>query len=285
MSVFQAVILGIVQGLTEFLPVSSSGHLIFFPKLFGWADQGMAFDVVLHLGTLVAVVVYFRKKLWNILKAIIVKPTESAEVIPGDRHESISLTLAMTDRKLGWFILLSIIPAVIVGFFWADWLENTFRSATVVAFNMIFWGLVLYIADRYTYRLTDLQTYKLEKLNWKQTLFIGCAQVLAFIPGTSRSGITMTAGLFSRLDRTSVAEFSFLMSVPIIALAGAKGLWDLVQSGSFGEDFLVLLVGFIFSALSGLLAVWGLLKIIKKYSFLPFVIYRIILGILILLFL
>lgn len=95
----------------------------------------------------------------------------------------------------------------------------------------------------------------------------------------------MTAGLFSRLDRTSVAEFSFLMSVPIIALAGAKGLWDLVQSGSFGEDFLVLLVGFIFSALSGLLAVWGLLKIIKKYSFLPFVIYRIILGILILLFL
>lgn len=282
MSFVQAIFLGIIQGLTEFLPVSSSGHLILFPRFFGLLDQGMAFDVVLHLGTLVAVVVYFRKKLWNILKAVIAKPTESVEAIPGDRHESIPLTLAMTDKKLGWLILLSIIPASIIGFFFGDWLENSFRSATVVAFNLIFWGIVLWIADVYMRKQKNKKT--LNQISWKQSLFIGCAQVLALIPGTSRSGITMTAGLFSKFDRTSAAEFSFLMSVPIIALAGGKGLLDLIQSGSFSEDFLVLLVGFIFSALSGLLAVWGLLKIIKKYSFLPFVIYRIFLGFIILLF-
>lgn len=270
MSIFQAVILGIVQGLTEFLPVSSSGHLIFLPKLFGWADQGMAFDVILHLGTLLAVIVYFRNKLWNIVKSFF-----------GQKEYRIQ---NIEYKRLGWLILLSIIPAGIVGFFFSDWLENSFRSATVVAFNLIFWGLMLYIADRYTCKLANLSTCQLDKLNWKQSLFIGCAQVLAFIPGTSRSGITMTAGLFSKLDRNSAAEFSFLMSVPIIALAGGKGLLDLIQSGSFNENFLVLLVGFLSAVLSGLLAVWGLLKIIKKYSFLPFVIYRILLGLGILLF-
>jgi len=282
MSFVQAIILGIIQGLTEFLPVSSSGHLILFPKLFGLLDQGMAFDVVLHLGTLVAVIVYFRSKLWSIIKSYL------SFIFPAKMEDQKLLTNPhfyknqKENRKLGNLILLSIIPASIVGFFFGDWLENSFRSVKVVAFSLIFWGIVLWIADVYARKEKNKKTLK--QISWKQSLFIGCAQVLALIPGTSRSGITMTAGLFSKFNKTSAAEFSFLMSVPIIALAGGKGLLDLIQSGSFSESFLILLVGFIFSALSGLFAVWGLIKIIKKYSFLPFVIYRIFLGFIILFF-
>ncbi len=251
MDVIQALFLGIIQGLTEFLPISSSGHLIFIPKLFGWADQGLAFDTIIHLGTLAAVVVYFRKR--------------------------------MTDRKLGWLIILSVIPAGIIGFFWGEWIENTFRSALVVGVNMIFWGIVLLVADNIR-RLKDWKIKRLENLSCGKALFIGCAQAIALIPGVSRSGITMTAGLFSKLDKKSAAEFSFLMSAPIIFLAGLSGMLDFTKQET-GTAILPLAVGFIASAISGFVAIWGLMKIIQKWSYAPFVVYRIIIGILILAFL
>ncbi len=263
MTFIQAIVLGIVQGLTEFLPVSSSGHLILFPRLFGWADQGITFDVIVHLGTLLAVVVFFRKKLWSLLKSFFSRDT-----------------LLQTDRLVAWLILLSIIPAGIVGVL----LETNDRSVIAVGVSMIVWGVVLGLADWYNRKrvkenkpLTDLNHVRVS-----QVLAMACAQAVALIPGTSRSGITMTAGLFSGLDKKSAAEFSFLMSVPIIALAGLSKLLEVVQNGAGEIQTSVLLVGFVASAVSGFVAIAGLMKIIQKWSFLPFVVYRVVLGILIL---
>jgi len=272
MNVIQALILGTIQGLTEFLPISSSGHLIFIPKLFGWGDQGLAFDTMMHLGTLLAVVVYFRKKLWSILLGLINTSLS---------HES--LVTVNSDRKLGWLLILSIIPAGVVGLFFGDWIETNLRTTLVIGVGLIFWGVILFIADRVS--LKHENTKALERVSWKETLFIGCAQVVAFIPGTSRSGITMTAGLFSKLDKKTAAEFSFLMSVPIIALAGGLQLLKMITHGFETIGAIPLIVGFIASALSGLIAIAGLMKVIQKWSFTPFVVYRVVVGVLILVFL
>ncbi|HBU07270.1 MAG TPA: undecaprenyl-diphosphatase [Candidatus Magasanikbacteria bacterium] len=268
MSWFQAVILGFIQGLTEFLPVSSSGHLIFLPKLFGWADQGLGFDTMLHLGSLVAVVIYFRIKLLQMFKAFFSRKAE-----------------LKSDRKLAWLIILSIIPAGLVGVFFNSWIETNLRSASLIAFTMIFWGVVLWVADRYERSKDQKIKRSIENIGWRDALLIGFAQAIALIPGTSRSGITMTAGLFSKFDKKSVAEFSFLMSVPIIFLAGAKQILDLLEIGLGDISLSILLIGFLSAMFSGFLAIWGLMKLIQKYSFTPFVIYRIFIGLMILLFL
>ncbi|MBI5222384.1 MAG: undecaprenyl-diphosphatase UppP [Candidatus Magasanikbacteria bacterium] len=257
MGILQAGVLGIIQGLTEFLPVSSSGHLIFLPKLFGWADQGLAFDAIIHLGTLIAVVWYFRRRLWDIV---------------AERRGE--------QRKLGLLILLTVIPAGVAGLLFGDWIETHLRGVGVVAFGMIFWGIVLYVAE---VKSKKHEVKSLDVASWKAALFVGCAQAIALVPGTSRSGITMTAGLFSKLDKKSAAEFSFLISVPIIALAGLKSLFDLWRDGFSDLNWLALSVGLVAAALSGLLAIWGLLKMLQKWSFKPFVVYRIVIGILIIL--
>jgi undecaprenyl-diphosphatase len=268
MTELQAVFLGIVQGLTEFLPVSSSGHLIFIPQFLGWADQGLAFDVMVHLGTLFAVVIYFRKKLWAIICAVCSLGGSEA---------------VRSDRRLGWFIALSIIPAGVVGFFFGDAIEEIFRSATVIGWGLIGWGVVLYVADlfaRHTKERKELMDFR-----WTHALIIGMAQAIALIPGTSRSGITITAGLFSKFTKKAAAEFSFLMSVPIIALAGILKMVQLSQEGLGDLQVSVLVVGCLSAAFSGFVAIWGLLKIIERWSFLPFALYRVCVGILILLFL
>lgn len=270
MTLIQSIVLGIIQGLTEFLPVSSSGHLIFLPRLFGWGEHDIVFDVILHLGTLLAVVFYFRKKLLKLILAFFnFKKGIDVEV--------------KGDKKLAWFIIFSIIPAGLVGYFFGDTIESSLRSSTFIAFALIFWGIVLYIADRYGHRQNDQKN--LQNISWKDNLFIACAQVLALFPGTSRSGITMTAGLFSKLDKNSAAEYSFLMSVPIIFLAGASKSVDLIKNGLGDLNATFLVTGFIFSAISGFLAISLLMKIIRKWSFTPFVIYRILVGVLILLLL
>lgn len=274
MTVIQSIVLGFIQGLTEFLPVSSSGHLVFLPKIFGWADQGLGFDVVVHLGSLMAVLFYFRIRLWKILSSFFYKGGEN---IQDTRYK------IQEDRNLGLMLLLSIIPASLVGLLFNNWIETNLRSAYVVAFGLIFWGIVLWVADEYSQK--HQSTEALEHTTWKQSLFVGCAQAVALIPGTSRSGITMTAGLFSRFDKKSAAEFSFLMSVPIIFLAGAKHLVDMLEVGLGGLSVTVLIIGFLSAFVSGLLAIWGLMKVIQKYSFKPFVAYRVIVGVLILLFL
>ncbi len=269
MTILQALILGIVQGLTEFLPVSSSGHLIFVPHIFGWADQGLTFDVIVHLGTLVAVVWYFRNRIIRVFRSFL------PPAIDADLEER------KIERQFGWMIGLSIIPAFVVGFLLSEVFGIEMRSPLIVALGFIVWGIVLGIADVYNTRLR----IHVGTMTWKTALFMGMAQAIALIPGTSRSGITMTAGLFSKLTKKQAAEFSFLMSVPVIAVAGALKIVKTIQAGGASIDALPLLVGFFASMFSGYIAIWGLLKVIEKWRFLPFVFYRIVMGILIIIFL
>lgn len=270
MTYLQAIVLGIIQGLTEFLPVSSSGHLIFVPVFFGWADQGISFDAVVHLGTLLAVVLFFRKKIWAILSAFWERGPASK-----------------MNRRLAWLLMLSIIPAGLVGLFGEEYITSIFRSPASVAYALILWGIVLYAADRYHIAAKKRGEHlsDLNHISARQMIAISLAQALALIPGTSRSGITMTTGLFAKLDRTAAAEFSFLMSIPVITIAGGLKLLDLLQHG-FGDTSVgVLAAGFIASALSGFAAIWGLMSVIKRWSFLPFAVYRVVIGIAILIFL
>lgn len=257
MTILQAVILGFAQGFTEFLPVSSSGHLIFIPILFGWPDQGVVFDLVLHLGTLLAVIIYFRKKLWTILFSCFVRETSR-------------------ERRLGWLILFSTIPAGIFGLL----LDTNRQSPLVIGVNMIAWGLLLGAADWFSSKQENKKS--IEQVTWKETAIMACAQALALIPGTSRSGVTMTAGLFGKLSKTAAAEFSFLMSVPIIALAGVSKAYELFQGEIETVPWSFLGLGFLVSFASGFLAIWGLMKIIQRWSFWPFVAYRVLVGIAIL---
>lgn len=258
----QASILGIIQGITEFLPVSSSGHIILIPELFGWSDQGLGFDVVVHLGTLLAVIVFFRKKLFQIITGFITGHSKRFS----------------KPRQLGWLLILATIPAGLAGIFLQDFVESTLRSPLVVAVSLILWGVVLGIADRYG---ENSQDRKIEELNWKHVLFIGCAQAIALIPGTSRSGITMTAGLFCKLDKTEAAEFSFLMSVPIIGSAGVLKLSQLINSGLIERSLEFLIIGFVVSAISGFVAIWLLMGLIKKWNYLPFAVYRVVIALVI----
>ena len=246
MNIWQAVILGGVQGFTEFLPISSSGHLIFIPRIFGWADQGLAFDVVAHLGTFAAVVVYFRKKIMTLIRGFYTDDADNA------------------NKKLAWYIILSVIPAGLVGFLLGSRIEAYTRSAAVVAWSLIGWGIVLGIADYVSRKHENTPPPA---------------------GGTSRSGITMTAGLFSRLDKKSAAEFSFLMAIPVIALAGMYEMIQIVRNNVVIEQSDNLTIGFLAAALSGMLAIHLLMKIITRWSFMPFVVYRVAVGLAILLFL
>ncbi len=276
MSVLQAAILGLVQGLTEFLPVSSSGHLVFIPKIFGWVDQGLGFDLVVHLGTLMAVILFFRKKLAGIIKHFFVSPETTNDLIKEAAHTQ--------DRRLGWLLILSVIPAVIAGFLISEVWHIEFRSPALIAWNLIGWGVLLGIADWYGAHCTDPQSF--EKIDGKTTLAMACAQAIALIPGTSRSGITITAGLFSGLSRTAAAEFSFLMSIPVIAMAAGLHIIEMFKSGGVGVLTLqALVVGFLAAAFSGFFAIWFLMKIVQQYRLWPFVMYRIVIGVLILIFL
>lgn len=270
MTAVQALILGLIQGLTEFLPISSSGHLVFIPQLFRWPSHALVFDVVLHLGTLLAVVIYFRRDLWRIVRAFTSQLPELASA-----------------RKLGWLLILSTIPAIVMGLLMQDIIEVYFRSPARVAYQLIGWGIVLGLADWYNRRRaaagTTLRT--LDHISWQDALAIGVAQALALIPGTSRSGVTITAGLLLGLTRSAAAEFSFLMSVPIVALAGAKGLYDLVQLGGGNVQTFPLLFGLVTAAVSGFFAIAFLLHIIRTKTLLPFVWYRLAVGIAILIWL
>jgi undecaprenyl-diphosphatase len=176
--------------------------------------------------------------------------------------------------------MLTIIPTGIIGLRFGDWIEMNTRAVWIVGASLIFWGVVLALADRISTKFKDKKD--LESMSWKNALFIGFAQVIALIPGTSRSGITMTAGLFSKLDKKSAAEFSFLMSIPIIALAGFLKILELYQTGSGSLGWVVYGTGFLSAMVSGFFAIWFLMKLIKRWNFLPFAVYRIIVGVIIL---
>ena len=255
MTVLQAVVLGAVQGLTEFLPISSSGHLILVPELLGWDQQGLTFDVIVHLATLAAILVAMRDDLRRLLDGVA-------------RRDPI-------QRQLAFKLLVASLPALVVGFFLGEWLEG-FRSVQTVAVSLIIWGVFLGLADRFSAMMRG-QIRELGKVTWWHAMFIGVIQIFAFVPGTSRSGATMTAGLFSGLDRTAAARFSFLLAIPVTAAAGASGLLDVARVG-LEVNLLPLIAGFVSAFVFGILAIRFLLLILGRTSFLWFAGYRILLG-------
>jgi len=250
MSLLQAVVLGLVQGITEFLPVSSSGHLILVPELFGWPEQPAAFDAVMHLATLLAVIIALRSDIVSIVRG------------------------GPDWRRLGAMILVATLPVIVVGLLFKDAIETTLRDPSVVAISLAVWGVLLFLADRMMKKtaITDIR-----RVSWKSVVWIGLAQAIALIPGTSRSGVTITAGLFTGLNRETAARFSFLLGIPAIALAGASGILDL-SSGSAHVDLLPLIVGFVTALVSGIWAIQFLLKLMKSASYKWFAVYRLVLA-------
>lgn len=258
MSHFEAFILALVQGFTEFLPISSSAHLILPSAILGWEDQGLAFDVAVHVGTLAAVIIYFRREVVSLLSAFF------ASIFKGDRSK---------EAKLAWMILLATIPACLFGLFMKDFIELYLRSAWVIATTTIVFGLLLWYVDRNA-KLVDDEY----QAGWKKALVIGIAQALAMIPGTSRSGATITAALYLGFTREAAARFSFLMSIPIILLAGSYLGLKLVSSDEV-VNFGLLATGIITSFISAYICIYFFLKLISRMGMTPFVIYRLILGV------
>ncbi|TEW53907.1 undecaprenyl-diphosphate phosphatase [Psychromonas sp. RZ22] len=257
MSILEIVVLALIQGLTEFLPISSSAHLILPSVLLGWQDQGLAFDLVLNIGTLAAVVLYFRHEVINMSMAW----TDS---IKNKNHTP--------DSKLAWWIVWATIPAAAIGFFGKDYIEMYLRSGYVIAVTTIVFGLLLWWADAKASQIkTEYQT------GLKGAIILGFAQALALIPGTSRSGITITAGLMLGLTRNAAARFSFLMSIPIIAMASGYDLLKFILSDEY-VDWSSLFLGAGISFISAILCIHVFLLLLNKVGMLPFVIYRLLLG-------
>ena len=258
MELLQIFILAAVQGLTEFLPISSSAHLILAPGVLGYADQGLAFDVALHVGTLAAVVGYFRREVIT---------------IGGDFLRSLGNPKAGSrDAKLGWMIILATIPVGLFGLLMKSLVEGDLRAPSVIAITTIGFGILLLVADRLGKRTRDEYS-----INWRDALVIGLFQAVAIIPGTSRSGITMTAGLFLGLTRRAASRFSFLLSIPTIILSGGLVTLDLIQS-EMAVDWTSLTIGALLSFITAYLCIHFFLQFIERIGMGPFVIYRLILG-------
>lgn len=268
MPIYQAIILGIVQGLSEFLPISSSGHLLLVPWLAGWEELDpsikKSFDVALHFGTLVAVVGYF----WRDVSTYVVEGTKLvfARKVP-----------PTADGKLAWLFVLATLPAAAVGALFEDQIDTRLGTPTIIAASLIGFGILLAIADR------SLGRRKVAEFRAKDALLVGAAQALALNPGTSRSGITMTAARFLGFDRDAAVRISFVMSIPVIFGAVVFKFAGLIADGVPDGLLVPMIVGIVTSGLSGWLAVWGTLRIVRTRSFMPFVIYRIVLGVVVLL--
>lgn len=256
MDALQAAVLGLIQGLTEFLPVSSSGHLVLAPWLLGWTDQSLAFDVAVHLGTLLAVVVYFWRDLWQLLQV-------SPRILSTQSDPVLSLARGL---------IIATIPACVLGALLRVMLDVEFDAPGLVAANLILFGILLGLADRFGRRHRQLA-----HTPWWGYALLGLAQALALIPGTSRSGATMTAGLALGLDRVASARVSFLMAVPIIAIAGAYEGLKLAKDPA-SVDWAAMGVGVSVAFVSGWVCIAALLKFVARVGFWPFVAYRLALG-------
>jgi len=256
MSLVEAIVLAVVQGLSEFLPISSSGHLVLVPHFFGWPDQGLAFDVAVHVGTLVALLVYFRRE----LTAMAVAWLRSL----GGKHDR--------DSRLAWQILVGTVPVGLAGLCFGDYIEEHLRQPLFVAGTLTVFGLLMYAADRF-----GRGTRHEYGLSWPQAIAIGIAQALALMPGTSRSGVTMTAGRALGLSRSGAARFSFLLAVPGI---GAAGVYEgmKVLGADAPVDWTPIVTGMLFAALSGIACIHFLIRFIERIGLLPFTIYRLTLA-------
>ncbi len=266
MTFFQSVILGIVQGLTEFIPVSSSGHLIIFPELFGWEQGGLAFDTTLHLGTLAALLVYFYKDLRSM----------ALSVINDMGKPALRFTPYSPESKLVVWLLTATIPAGIAAFLFGDYLESTFRSTLSVSIFLLLGSILMFFADRFG--KDEDRSQPVPTVGFKKVIIAGFFQSLALFPGVSRSGSTISGGLLSGLNRTQAARISFLLSIPIIAAAGIFQLPDALAEYS-GAGAGILISGFLTSALSGYLAVSFLMKYLNSHGLRSFIIYRVALSI------
>ncbi len=256
MPLLQILVLAVVQGITEFLPISSSGHLILVPNLTGWPDQGLAIDVAAHLGTLLAVLVYFWRDVGRMTLGLVRLATGRLDA----------------GGRLAGFLLLATIPALAVGFFVDRYVGDLLRDPRIVAWALIGFGVVLYLADR-----SGMTIRRVEHLPLAHALAIGLAQVLAFIPGTSRSGITMSAARLLGYERAEAARFSFLLSIPAISAAGLWKGWELFRAGDPEALEAAALTGG-FSAVAGFLAIAFLMAWLRRATFTVFVGYRILLG-------
>ena len=262
MELLQAITLGLIQGITEFIPVSSSGHLVLLPKLVGWQDQGLTFDVLLHGATLLALLVVFWQDIVRIVKGFFSRRKK--------------------DRLLGWWLILGSIPAALVGFLGSAWFERA-RIAPIVAFSLIFWGVLMWVADRVRDKC-GVTIKKSEHLRWHHAFFVGLAQAIALIPGTSRSGITITAGLAAGMNRKESVRFSFLLGIPVFFGATLLKTVEAAQNG-ISASAAALLIGFVVAFLSGIFAIKFLLKFVESHHLTVFVWYRIVLGVLVLILL
>lgn len=260
LSPLQALVLAVVQGVTEFLPISSSGHLILVPYFLEWPDQGLAFDIATHVGTLLAILVYFRRDVRDLIIGFFTGQPRSAD---GD----------YVPRHLAWMIVLATIPAGIAGLLLKDLIETQARSALLVAGTTLFYGLLLGLADRLGRREQPLGG-----IGWREALLIGLAQALAIVPGTSRSGITITAALLLGLTRPAAARFSFLLGIPIFSLAAVKQAVDLLQEGVTAAELVPMGIGLAASAVVGYGVIAWLLNWLRSKSLTVFVVYRVILA-------
>jgi undecaprenyl-diphosphatase len=266
MEFLSAAILGIIQGLAEFLPISSSAHLILVPWFLGWKPEGIIFDVSLHLGTALAILAFFWNDWIRLAREAIVGILTGA---PLGNH----------DRRLAWYIVVGSIPAAIVGIALENTVEAKLRSPLITVFTLAILGLVLFYAEK-----RSKQDRTIEKFTWADSIWIGLSQALALVPGVSRSGITITTAMFRNSDRESAARFSFLLSTPVIVGAGVLESWKLVKAirhpvgGIVEVHWLVLIIGVLAAALTGFLCIRFFLRYIQKKSFTPFVVYRIILA-------
>ena len=264
MPFYQVVVLALIQAFTEFLPVSSSAHLELAPMLLHWKDPGLTFDVALHVGTLVAVIVYFFRDWVQIVAQGL------------GMHAGQDPQLKQNPNLL-WLLVVATIPAGIFGFMFQKQADSTWKNPYLIGTMLILVGILMWVAERSAYGRKSMG-----QISWTDGIVIGIAQMLAIVPGTSRSGITITAGLFRELDRETSARFSFLLSTPIIAGAAAKKLWDVHKEGGLPPDMrMPFALGIAISGIFGALVIAVFLRYLRRNSLMPFVYYRIVFGIIV----
>ena len=260
MSPTQAVVLAVVQAVTEFLPISSSGHLILIPYFLGWKDQGLSFDIAVHTGTLLAILLYFRRDVRDLLSGFLTGQAVSADG-------------SYAPRPLAWWILLGTLPAGLVGLAIKDWVEREARSPLLIAGTTLGYGLLLFVADRLGRRERELGD-----LGWRDALLIGAAQALALVPGTSRSGVTLTAALFLGFSRPAGARFTFLLIIPISVMVAGLDAFDLARAGVTLDELTPMALGLAVSAVVGYLVIAWLLAWLRRRPVTVFVVYRLLLA-------
>lgn len=258
MTNIQIFYLSLLQGITEFLPVSSSGHLILLSKFSHFPDQGLALDVAVHVGSIIAVMIYFSATIWDMVKGVF-----KTHFLPNFKNEG---------AKLFWLIVLGTVPAVIAGFTLKNYGMEWVRNTKIIGWTILGYGILLFIADKFSMTIRQIR-----HMGIADALLIGCAQCLALIPGTSRSGITITMARFLGLERRDAAKFSMLLSIPAILAAASLTGWEVFQNGDL-QEIAWMFDGVVYSYVSSIIAIYVVMWWLKKSTFLPFVVYRIILG-------